>query len=61
MDKTPIKTYYRKELVNLYGVTNTTFVNWITMLDEQLAIEIKCLRAFTPKQVQKIFDLIGEP
>jgi len=61
MEDTPIKAYYRQELVELYGVTNRTFVNWLKKSNSDFYAELKTLRAFTPKQVGRIFQLIGEP
>lgn len=53
--ETPIKSYSRKELLQLYGVSHPTFAKWI----KKLALDGK--RLFTPKEVGMIFDLLGEP
>ena len=55
METTPIKSYSRKELLQLYGVSHPTFAKWI----KALALEGK--RIFTPKEVGMIFELLGEP
>jgi transposase len=52
---TPIKSYSRKELAYMYGVSRKTFSKWIRKLD------MKYKRLFTPKEVRRIFELLGEP
>jgi transposase len=52
---TPIKSYSRKELAYMYGVSRKTFSKWIRKLD------LKYRRLFTPKEVAEIFKLLGEP
>ena len=49
------KSYTRKELIYLYSVSGKTFAKWI----EGLELERK--RVFTPKEVQSIFEKLGEP
>jgi hypothetical protein len=50
-----IKTMTRKELIQLYTISGKTFAKWIS----GLGMEKK--RVFTPKEVQIIYDRLGEP
>jgi hypothetical protein len=50
-----VKSYTRKELIHLYGISSKTFAKWI----DGLGLEFK--RVFTPKEVESIFDKLGEP
>ena len=52
---TPIKSYSRKELANMYEVSGRTFSKWIR------ALNFRYKRLFTPKEVQEVFDFLGEP
>jgi hypothetical protein len=52
---TGAKSYYRAELAELYGVRVEVFSKWIKSLG------LRYVRIFTPKQVQQIFEELGEP
>jgi hypothetical protein len=65
MSNTPIKTYTKKELADLYTISVVTLSNWIknasvfTPLEYE---EYKKQKVVKPTQVQKIFlSKIGSP
>jgi hypothetical protein len=53
-----IKAYSIKELIALYGVTYTTFRSWLTKVSD---LGDYAGKKYTPAQVQKIVDHLGEP
>lgn len=53
-----IQAYSYKEIVALYNVSWHTFKNWISKIPD---LGDYTGKKFTPKQVQKIVDHIGEP
>lgn len=55
MPRAEVKSYTRKELVILYCISGKTFSKWIKDL------ELGRKRVFTPKEVESIFNRIGEP
>ena len=61
-DKPVIKSYSKRELIDMYGTTYTTFYTWIKragIIDEFKNYDN--IRVFTPKEVELIFDKLGEP
>lgn len=56
---TKVQAMSKSQLASAYGVGLDTFNSWIKPFQE----EIKEYRGkvYTPKQVQKIFELLGEP
>jgi len=59
MQETKVKAYNTKQLAQLYNVSRDTFRNWIKPFKPQIGTRIGDL--YTPKQVQAIFDALGEP
>lgn len=58
-EKTPIKTYHRKDLMELYNnISHYTFKKW---LDRVGLSHFKGVQTFYPKEVEQIFDKLGEP
>jgi len=54
-----IKAMSKTELANAYGVSIISFNNWIKPFRKQIGdYRGKC---YTPKQVSKIFELLGIP
>lgn len=56
---TPVKSYSPKELHALYNKTAKAFNSWLAPHKKNIG-ELKG-RTYTPKQVQIIFSIIGEP
>ena len=54
-----IRAMSKLELANAYDVSSKTFASWITPFKEEIGNYLG--RAFTPKQVRKIFELLGNP
>jgi hypothetical protein len=65
MSNTPIKTYTKKELADLYTISVVTLSNWIKNASVFSATEYeeyKKQKVVKPTQVQKIFlSKIGSP
>ena len=61
MDKSErkIRAMSKTELANAYQVSLKTFSKWITPFKEKIGNYLG--RAYTPKQVRKIFELLGCP
>lgn len=59
MTRVEIKTYSRKELVNLYQISAQTFARWLNRAN--LNDQLKHKQLFTPAEVEKIFGALGEP
>ena len=53
------KTASKTELAKLYGVHITTLMNWIKKIPNLKLTPNQ--RIFTPRQVQIIYDHLGEP
>jgi len=54
-----IKALTQKELYVAYGITRKTFMVWIKPFEPIIGEYVgKC---YTPAQVKKIFELLGEP
>lgn len=60
MEKTTftVKAYTKTQMASLYGVSLTTFKRWLHNVHDLGAYLGKC---FTPAQVQKIVDHLGNP
>jgi hypothetical protein len=54
-----VKPYTMKELAKLYHVTGPTFLKWLKR--NQDAIGERMGHTFTIRQVEIIFDILGEP
>jgi len=54
-----IRAMSKTELANAYQVSIKTFSRWIQPFKEEIGKYLG--RAYTPKQVRKIFNLLGEP
>ncbi len=54
-----IKAYSRKELRNLYGVSQDVFTSWLEEWEEEW--HLKGVRQFCPADVAKIVDKKGPP
>lgn len=52
-----IKTYSKKELRGLYGVSKSTFNSWL----RRLGFKLTKSNIFTPKEVARIFAELGKP
>jgi hypothetical protein len=64
MDNTDKKKYKLRamsklELANAYNVSSKTFASWIKQFKGDIGKYLG--RAYTPKQVRKIFELLGHP
>nr|WKN35315.1 DUF4248 domain-containing protein [Tunicatimonas sp. TK19036] len=59
MSKKAVKPQTKQELANAYGVSTRTLTNWIAPFKEQIGKRLG--HTYTPKQVQIIYELIGEP
>jgi hypothetical protein len=57
--KTIVKPYTMKDLAELYHVTQPTFRNWLKK--HQDAIGERMGHTYTIRQVEIIFDRLGEP
>lgn len=55
-----IQAYSKKELCELYQIHRSTLKKWLHCLIQQGKIDFS-KRIFTPKEVQLIFEEIGEP
>ena len=55
----PVKPQTKQELANAYGVSTRTLTNWIAPFKDKIGIRLG--HTYTPKQVQIIYDLLGEP
>jgi len=53
------KTYSKTQLAKLYNVSYNTFINWVKNIPE-LRLSPK-QRIFTPKQLEILFEHLGEP
>ncbi len=53
------KPYSKKELSNLYGISGRTLYAWLLPIRHKLGLYKG--RTFSPSQVRKIFDFLGEP
>lgn len=57
--QTPIKNYSKTELARLYCVSIVVLRKWLKPHTKKIGVYIgKC---YTPKQVQIIFEILGEP
>jgi transposase len=54
-----IRAMSKTELANAYQVSLKTFAKWITPFKEKIGDYLG--RAYTPKQIHKIFELLGKP
>jgi hypothetical protein len=54
-----IKAYSRKELRNLYGVSQDVFQSWLAEWEDEWGL--KGVRQFCPADVKKIVDKKGPP
>lgn len=54
-----IRAMSKTELANAYQVSLKTFAKWITPFKEKIGDYLG--RAYTPKQIRKIFELLGNP
>ncbi len=59
MKERKYKTYSKKELSNLYGISRKTLYAWLLPIKGKLGVYRG--RAFSPSQVKQIFDFLGEP
>lgn len=59
MSQKPVKPQTKQELANAYGVSIRTLTNW--MNPHQDRIGERQGHTYTPKQVQIIYELFGEP
>lgn len=50
-----------KQLADHYGIDKRTMHRWIDIAKDELGFSSPHGRLFTPKQVEKIFDVIGSP
>ena len=58
----PIRTYYKKELKNLYDMKKyKTFNEAIKPLKDRIDITWNRRRIFSPREVQIIFEFLGRP
>lgn len=55
----PLKPYSKKELCSLYDVSYKTLQRWLTPFQEKIGEYIA--KRYTVKQVQTIFECLGEP
>jgi len=58
--KIPIKAYSKSQLAAMYGISVVTFMKWL----ELKGIEIEDIlkrKIFTPREVEMIFNGLGEP
>lgn len=56
---TPIKPYSKKQLANMYGISDKTLASWLSPFIRKIGPYKG--RMFTPKQIKTIFESIGEP
>ncbi len=54
-----IRAMSKTELANAYQVSIKTFSRWVHPFKEEIGKYLG--RAYTPKQVKIIFDLLGQP
>jgi hypothetical protein len=57
--QTPVKAYTPLELAHLYKVNKRTLYGWLKPHSEKIGDRTG--NFYTPKQVQQIFEAIGEP
>ncbi len=59
MSRRSIKPQTKQELAQSYGVTARTLTNWLNPHQEQIGKRQGHM--YTPKQVQIIYEILGEP
>ncbi|MEM6844280.1 MAG: hypothetical protein AAF944_08285 [Bacteroidota bacterium] len=59
MSYKPVKPQTKQELAQAYGVTIRTLTNWMAPHEERIGTRQGHM--YTPKQVQIIYELLGEP
>ncbi|MEM8968786.1 MAG: hypothetical protein AAGE93_20385 [Bacteroidota bacterium] len=59
MSQKSVKPQTKQELAHAYGVTIRTLTNWIAPHEERIGVRHG--HTYTPKQVQIIYELLGEP
>jgi transposase len=59
MKENTTKSMTNKELASLYNVSTSTFKRWVKPFDDKIGKKTGWF--FKPKQVKKIFELLGEP
>lgn len=56
-----IKTYSKKELREMYGISRETFNKWLKPIKDILPNYNPTAKILTPAQVKVIFEQWGEP
>jgi len=59
MSQKPAKPQTKQELAHAYGVSVRTLTNWMIPHKDRIGKRIG--HTYTPKQVQIIYELFGEP
>ena len=60
-DRTPIKTYTKKELRLMYNLSEDSFRRWLNKVKDKIPhYDSKC-KLLSPLQVEAIFKHYGEP
>ncbi|WKN44629.1 hypothetical protein [Tunicatimonas pelagia] len=59
MSRKSVKPQTKQELAHSYGVTSRTLTNWLTPHQERIGKRQG--HTYTPKQVQIIYEILGEP
>jgi len=59
MSRKPVKPQTKQELAHSYGVTARTLSNWINPHKDRIGRRQG--HTYTPKQVQTIYEILGEP
>jgi hypothetical protein len=60
-DKTPIKTYSKKELRLLYNLSEDVFRGWLNRIKDKIPHYDPTCKLLSPLQVEAIFKHYGEP
>ncbi|MBX9783140.1 MAG: DUF4248 domain-containing protein [Chitinophagaceae bacterium] len=57
-----IKSYSKKEIAQLYGINRSLLYKWLVTTGKVFAEDFyKSKQIFTPKEVEQIFNHLGEP
>ena len=61
LDRTPIKTYTKKELRLMYNLSEDAFRRWLNRIQGKIPNYNPKCKILSPLQVKAIFEYYGEP
>ena len=59
METTPVRSYSKKQLSEMYGISVNTFKNWLKRAGIYDSMQFD--KMLTPQKVKLIFDKLGSP